>query len=203
MLRLKSSLLALLFISFSVFAQKAEWKVDEAHSNVQFTVSHMVISDVTGSFNEYSANVTSEGDDFTKGNIEFTINTKSIDTDNEKRDEHLRSDDFFNAEKYPYITFKGKSLKKVEGKKYKLQGDLTIRDVTKPVTLDVVYNGTVKDPWGNTKAGFKINGEVNRFDYNLKWNNLLETGGAVVGKDVELKVDLQLVKQTETGVSKK
>ena len=106
----------------------------------------------------------------------------------------MKSDDFFNAEKFPKISFKGKSLKKIDAKNYKLVGDFTIRDITKEVALDVVYNGSVKDPWGNIKAGFKVKGEINRFDYNLKWNMLMEAGGATVGKTVTLIIDLELQK---------
>jgi polyisoprenoid-binding protein YceI len=110
------------------------------------------------------------------------------------RDNHLKGDDFFNAGKYPKMTFKGTGLKKVSGNKYTLSGELTIRDVTKPITLDVTYFGTTNDPWGNTKAGFKIKGKINRFDYNLKWNTLTEAGGAVVGEEVEIVCNLELAK---------
>lgn len=182
-------------ISSSVLGQTT-WTIDKAHSRVGFSVTHMVITDVEGYFKDYDAQITTEGDDFAKAKIDFTVKTNSIFTDNEKRDDHLRSDDFFNAEKYPLMTFKGKSMTKINDKKYKLVGDLTIRDVTKQVELNVRYNGTVKDSWGNTKAGFKITGEINRFDYNLKWNKAIETGSLVVGKEVELIIDLQLVKKS-------
>jgi polyisoprenoid-binding protein YceI len=169
--------------------------VDKSHSKVQFSVTHLVITDVVGQFKNYDVKVETNGDDFTDAKIEFTADVNSINTENEGRDKHLKSDDFFNAEKFPKITFIGKSMKKVGEGKYKLTGDFTIRDVTKTITLDVLFRGIVKDPWGNTKAGFKVTGEVNRFDYNLKWNNLLETGGAVVGKEVSIIVDLELNKQ--------
>ncbi|MDP4117189.1 MAG: YceI family protein, partial [Bacteroidota bacterium] len=138
---------------------------------------------------------TSNGNDFTKGNIEFSIDVNSINTENEQRDNHLKSDDFFNAAKFPKITFKGTSLYKVNGNKYKLKGNFTMRDVTKPIVLDVVYGGTVKDPWGNERVGFKIMGKVNRFDYGLKWNNLVEAGGAVVGKEVTMNCNIELIKK--------
>jgi polyisoprenoid-binding protein YceI len=182
-------------ISSSVFAQTT-WSVDKSHSKVGFSVTHLVITDVEGYFKNYDATITTKDDDLTTANVDFTINTSSIFTDNNDRDNHLRSDDFFNAEKYPQMIFKGKSLKKVGDKKYKLIGDFTIRDVTKQITLDVTYNGTVKDPWGNTKAGFKVTGEIDRFDYNLKWDKSIETGSLVVGKEVELVIDLQLVKKS-------
>ena len=120
----------------------------------------------------------------------------SIDTDNERRDNHLKSDDFFNAEKYPNITFKGKSLKHVNGNKYKLKGDLTIRDVTKSVVLEVKYGGTITDNRGNVKAGFKITGMINRFHYQLNWDAAMEAGGLVVGKDVEIVCNIELIKQS-------
>lgn len=190
-----------LFLSFLVFAAttitaQTNWSVDKSHSKVGFSVSHLVITDVDGFFKEYDANVTTKGDDFSTANIDFTVNTGSIFTDNDGRDKHLRSDDFFNTEKFPQMVFKGKSMKKVSDNKYKLVGDLTIRDVTRQVELDVKYNGMVKDPWGNTKAGFKVTGEINRFDYNLKWNTAIETGALVVGREVELVIDLQLVKKS-------
>ena len=185
----------LITISTLTFSQTT-WTVDKSHSKVGFSVSHLVITDVDGFFKDYEAQISSNGDDFSTANVELKVNTSSIFTDNEKRDDHLRSDDFFNSEKYPQMTFKGKSMKKVGDKKYKLTGDFTIRDVTKQVELDVKYNGMVKDPWGNTKAGFKITGEIDRFDYNLKWDKAIEAGSLVVGKDVELVIDLQLVKKS-------
>lgn len=186
-------LLVMLLFSAPLFAQ-TKWTVDKAHSKVHFSVTHMVISDVTGEFKNYDVYVETNGDDFTNAKIDFWADVNSISTDNDARDKHLKSDDFFNAAKYPKITFKSKSMTKVGDGKYKLVGDFTIRDVTKEITLDVEYRGMVKDPWGNTKAGFKITGDINRFDYNLKWNALVETGGLVVGKDVKMIVDLELQK---------
>ena len=135
----------------------------------------------------------STGQDFSNAKISFSANVASISTDNDQRDGHLKSDDFFNSEKYPQMTFKGTSFRKIKDNKYQLKGDLTIRDVTKPVTFDVTYGGTMKDPWGNTHAGFKATTTINRFDYNLKWNTLTEAGGAVVGKDVEIKVNVEFI----------
>ncbi|MEW6194253.1 MAG: YceI family protein [Bacteroidota bacterium] len=185
-------------LAFTVTSLTAQtnWSVDKSHSKVGFSVSHLVISEVEGYFKDYDAEIITKGDDFSTAVIDFTIDAKSIFSDNEMRDNHLRSDDFFNAEKFPKMIFKGKSLKKIAGDKYKLIGDLTIRDITKRVELDVEYNGIIKDPWGNTKAGFKITGEINRFDYNLKWNTTLETGGLVVGKEVDLNINLELVKKS-------
>ncbi len=192
MKKLFYSAFMVLFALLSINAQ-TKWTIDNAHSKVQFTVTHLIISEVTGQFKSFDGNIESSKDDFSDAKIDFSADIASINTDNEKRDTHLKSDDFFNAEKFPKMTFKGKSLKKIDEKNYKLVGDFTIRDVTKEVTLDVVYNGTVQ-AWGQTKAGFKIKGEINRFDYNLKWNVLMEAGGAVVGKTVYITVDLELQK---------
>ena len=188
-----SAVLLLLTVSFA-FAQST-WKFDKAHSRVGFSVSYLVITDVEGNFEEFEGTITSKGDDFQDATIEFTAEISSINTENEKRDSHLQSDDFFNAENFPQLMFKSKSFKKMDDKNYKLVGDLTMRDVTKEVELDVVYNGMVNDPWGNTKAGFSLKGEVNRFDYNLKWNKTVEAGGLVVSEEVTILANLTLVKQ--------
>jgi polyisoprenoid-binding protein YceI len=193
MLRYKLIAVAL-FVTFLSINAQTKWNIDKAHSKVLFSVTHLVISEVTGEFKDFTGSIESSKNDFTDAKIDFTVLVNSVNTDNDQRDKHLKSDDFFNAEKYSQITFKGKSLKKVKGNNYKLTGDFTIRDVTKQVTLDVVYNGSVKDPWGNTKAGFKIVGQINRFDYNLKWNSLIEAGGAVVGKTVTMTINLELQK---------
>lgn len=186
--------LVLLVVGFTTLFAQTNWKFDKSHTKVQFTVSHLVITDVTGQFKNFDGQITASKGDFSDAQVNFTVDIASIDTDNDQRDNHLKSDDFFNAEKFPKMTFIGKSMKKVGENKYKLTGDLTIRDVTKEITLDVKYNGTVKDPWGNTKAGFKVEGELNRFDYNLKWNALMEAGGAVVGKTVYITIDIELNK---------
>lgn len=188
----------ILFVATSQAQNKTEslWVVDKAHSKVGFSVTHLLISEVEGHFKDFDLVVKASKDDFTDAQIDFKARTASIFTDNDKRDEHLRSDDFFNSEKYTEMTFKSKSFKKVSKNKYKLTGDLTIRDVTKEITLDVEYNGTVKDPWGNTKAGFNVTGKLNRFDYGLKWNALTELGGAVVDKIVKLRIHVELTKQS-------
>jgi polyisoprenoid-binding protein YceI len=177
-------------LSTSAFAQ-SKWSVDPVHSNVRFTVPHLVISEVEGSFKKFNGSFTASKADFTDAAINFTIDVNSIDTDNDARDKHLKADDFFNAEQFPTATFKSTSFQKVSGNKYKLNGNLTIRNVTKPVTFDVVYGGTAKDGYGNTKAGFKATTVINRFDYGLKWNALTEAGGATVGQDITLDLKLQ------------
>jgi polyisoprenoid-binding protein YceI len=176
-------------------SQTTTWKIDNSHSNVKFSVSHLVISDVDGAFKSFNGTIQSTKPDFSDAQIDFTIDIDSINTDNEGRDNHLKSDDFFNAEKFPQMTFKGTSFKKLSGNKYALEGDLTIRDVTRKIKFDVSYGGTVKDPWGNIKAGFKVKGVINRFDYNLKWNTLTEAGGALVGKEVEIVLNLEFGQQ--------
>lgn len=184
-------LAAIAFMQTAVFAQ-TKWSVDNAHSSVKFSVSHLVISEVEGAFKKFTGNVTSTKPDFTDAAVDFSIDVNSINTDNDMRDKHLKSDDFFNAAQYPEMTFKSTSFKKVSGNKYALTGNLTIRNVTKPVKFDVVYGGIAKDGYGNTKAGFKATTVINRFDYNLKWNNLTEAGGATVGKDVTLDLKMEL-----------
>lgn len=183
-----------LFFTSIIYSQKTTWKIDNSHSKIGFEVSHLVFSTVDGRFTKFDGNITTEGDDFTTAKIDITIDVNSINTDNEKRDQHLKSDDFFNAEKFPNIKFVGKSMKKVSDNKYKLIGDFTMRDVTKQIELDVTFNGIIKDSWGNQRAGFKLKGTINRMDYGLSWNKLLETGGAVVGKDVDLLITVQLIK---------
>ena len=191
----KINILAIMLLTATLTFAQTKWTFDKSHSKIGFNVTHLIIAEVDGYFKNFDVTVETSGDDFSNAQIQFSADTKSIFTDNENRDNHLKSDDFFNAEKFPKLTFKSNSFTKVSGNKYKLIGDLTIRDVTKEVTLDVKFNGTVKDPWGNTKAGFKITGEINRFDYNLKWNTLMEAGGAVVSKEVTFDINVELQKQ--------
>src|SRR5882672_11661551 len=171
---------------------QTNWSIDKAHSKIGFNARHLVVSEVEGSFKDYDAKVTSTADDFAGSTIEFTAKTASVFTDNEKRDGHLKSDDFFNAEKFPELKFTGTLVK--ENGKYVLKGNLTIRDITKPVTFDVTYGGRVK-AFGGEKAGFKISGKVNRKDYNLKFGAVLEGGGLVVGDEVEIICKVELNKQ--------
>lgn len=167
------------------------WNLDNSHSGVKFTVSHLVISEVEGQFRTFTGTMTASKPDFTDASIDFTVDVASVNTDNETRDNHLKSDDFFNAEKFPKMTFKSTSMKKLSANKYELSGMLTIRDVTKPVKFAVNYGGTVKDPWGNTKAGFKATATIDRLVYGLKWKTLTEAGGAVVGSDVTIVINAE------------
>ena len=184
----------LLFIAVSVNLAQTSWRLDKAHTKIVFSATHLVISHVEGRFDSFDAKVITEGDNFENASIEFSADVNSINTDNEKRDKHLKSDDFFNAEKFPKMTFKKKSFNKIHDNNYKLVGDLTIRDITKEVTLNAKLNGIIKDPWGNTRAGFTVSGVVNRFDFGLKWNAMLQAGGLVVGKDIIIDINLELMK---------
>jgi polyisoprenoid-binding protein YceI len=167
------------------------WSIDNAHSEIAFKVKHMMISTVTGHFEDFTATVNTKGDDFTHANFEFSAKTASINTKNSDRDTHLKSDDFFNSEKFPKMKFVSKSF---DGEH--LIGDLTIRDVTKEVTLDADFNGIAVDPYGQTKAGFEITGQINRKDFNLTWSAVTEAGSIVVSDKVKLVVDAQFVKQS-------
>lgn len=188
------------FLSFIVAAsalsaQTTRWELDPAHSELGFRAKHLLIATTKGKFTDYKVTVLSDKADFTDAKIEVIAKVKSIFTDNNDRDNHLRSGDFFDAEKYPELKFVGKSVKKVSGNKYKVTGDLTIKNVTKTVTLDMEFGGVVKDPWGNTKAGFTLTGELNRFDYGLAWNKAIETGGLVVDKMIKLDIEIELGKK--------
>lgn len=184
-------LAGLLVLAGSAMAQTT-WSIDKAHSKIGFNVPHMAISEVEGNFREFDASVVSNAADFNGADVTFTAKTASIDTDNERRDNHLKSADFFDAEKNPELSFKGKLVK--QGGKYKLKGDLTMRGVTKPVEFDVTYGGTMNTGKGE-KAGFKIVGKVNRQDYGLTWSNKTPTGELVVGDNVEIIGKIELDKK--------
>lgn len=185
---------AISILTINAVAQTT-WLVDNVHSNVKFSVTHLVISEVEGSFKVYSGTLITQKSDFTDAAVDFAVDVPSIDTDNEMRDKHLKSADFFNVEQYPRMTFKSVSWKMTGDQSYALEGDLTIRDSTKRVTFAVVHGGTIKDPWGNTKAGFKATTVINRFDFGLKWNALTEAGGATVGKNVSITLNLEFAQK--------
>lgn len=174
-------------------AEGGKWSVDRAHSNVRFTISHLVVSEVEGKFKMFDGSLEHTKADFSDAKIAFTVDVNSIDSDNEMRDKHLKGDDFFNAEQYPAMKFQSTSFKPLGGNKYSLAGNLTIRNVTKPVVFDVTFGGTT-NAMGKTKAGFKAKTTINRFDYNLKWSQATEAGGLAVGKDVEIVVNVELNK---------
>lgn len=171
-----------------------KWALDPTHSELQFKVKHLMITTVTGSIKSFQAALESESDDFTNAAISFSGDINSIDTGNGDRDGHLKSGDFFEAEKYPAITFKSTSVEK-DGDDYTVKGDLTIKDVTKPVKLNAEFGGIATDPWGNTKAGFTLSGKINRTEFGLTWNAALETGGVMVSEEVKILGELQFVKQ--------
>lgn len=172
-----------------------KWSVDASHSQIGFRVKHMVISTVSGLFKTFNVDVETEGDDFTTAKVNVTIDTATVDTGNDQRDGHLKSDDFFNSEKYPQMKFVSDRVEKVNDQRWHLHGDLTIRDVTKPIQLDVEFGGIVKDPWGMTRAGFAVAGSINRRDYDLKWSAMTEAGGLVVSDDVRINCEVEIVKQ--------
>lgn len=190
----KVFILAMAGVLHLTLYSQTKWTVDNAHSSVGFTVSHLVISEVEGSFKSYSGNLIAAKPDFTDAAIDFTVDVNSINTDNEMRDKHLKSPDFFDAEKYPQMKFSSTSFKKLSGNKYELQGNLTIHGISKPVKFDVTYGGTANDGYGNIKAGFKATTTINRLDYGLSWDKLTEAGGAMVGHDVNIDVRLELAK---------
>lgn len=175
---------------------KTKWVLDPAHSEVGFKVKHLMISTVTGTFTQFDVQVEASREDFSDAKIVFTAATASIDTKNEQRDAHLKSPDFFESEKYPDIRFVSTSFARATGNgDYTLEGTLTIKDVTRNITIPVEYGGTVRDPWGNTKAAFSIDTKINRKEFGLGWNAALETGGVLVGEDIRIQAEIQLAEQ--------
>ncbi|WP_283635489.1 YceI family protein [Aquaticitalea lipolytica] len=170
-----------------------KWVLDPTHSEITFKVKHLMISNVKGAFKTFDASI--DGEDFRTSNFNVTIDTGSISTNNDDRDAHLKSPDFFEVEKYPEITFVSTSLKKVDDNEFKLIGDLTIKGTTKEIELDTEFGGFMKDPYGNEKAGFSINGKLNRKDFGLNWNAALEAGGVMVGNEIKVNAEVQFVKQ--------
>ncbi|MFB6320627.1 YceI family protein [Saccharicrinis sp. FJH54] len=173
---------------------KTIWTLDPSHSEITFKVKHMMISNVRGEFKSFSAVI--DGEDFEHAKITASIESASVFTNNEDRDNHLKSADFFDAENHAALTFEGTALKKVDDDEYKLTGVLTIRGVSKEVTFNVEYGGINKDPWGNYKAGFSLEGKINRKDWGLNWNAALETGGVLVSDEVKISAEVQFVKQS-------
>ncbi|WP_242917147.1 YceI family protein [Pontibacter liquoris] len=173
-----------------------KWVVDPMHSEVQFKVKHLMITTVTGYFKNFNIEAVTADEAFTDvTSVVFTADVNSISTNNEQRDTHLKSPDFFDVEKHDEIRFVGKSYEHVGGQDYKLQGDLIIRDITKPVTINVEFGGIVVDPYGQTKAGFTINGKISRKEFGLTWNAVTEAGSVVVSDEIKLQAEIQLVKQ--------
>jgi len=187
---------AIAFFAFFTSSTHAQtWQLDKSHSFVNFAITHMVVSETTGSFKDFTATVDAKEDDFSDLITTFTIQTKSINTDDEKRDGHLRNTDFFDVEKYPTITFTSTAFKKTEGNKYKLYGKMTMKGVTKEVVWDTKYIGTLKMANGKSKAGFKCSAEIKRSDFNMSWNKVLDVGGLALSDEVEITVNIELNKQ--------
>ncbi|MBI4418805.1 MAG: YceI family protein [Ignavibacteriales bacterium] len=176
----------------------AQWKIDPAHSEVSFKVKHLVVSTVTGRFSSFDAMIEAEQDDFSDAKITFEADVAGIRTNNEQRDGHLKSPDFFDVARYPKLSFTSTSVEKVSDFELKVTGNLTLRGTTKEVTLDVIYNGTVAGLGdGSQVAGFEITGKLNRFDYGLQWNALTETGGVVVSNEVRFEIHAEFVQVQE------
>lgn len=176
-------------------ANQTKWVLDPAHSEILFKVRHMMIANVQGEFRNFSATVTTEGEDFSKGSVDVTIEAASILTNSEDRNKHLKSPDFFDVEKYKDLTFKSTSFKKLDDSNYLLKGILNIKGIEKEISLDVEFGGLNKDPWGNMKAGFSLTGKINRKDWGLTWNAPLETGGVLVSDEVRINAEVQFVQE--------
>lgn len=169
-----------------------KWVIDPAHSELQFKVKHMMITNINGEFRNFDASVETVDDDFTKGRMHVVIDATSVFTNNTDRDNHLKSPDFFDAEHFQNLEFEGTSIKKLDEENFQLKGLLTIKGVQKPVVLDMEYGGIQKDPWGNEKAGFTLSGKINRKEWGLNWNAALEAGGVLVSEDVKINAEIQL-----------
>ena len=170
------------------------WNIDAVHSGINFSIRHMVVSKVRGRFAKYSGVLNLDEEDLTRSTLEATVDAGSIDTGAAQRDEHLRSADFFDVEKFPALRFLSRRIEKVDGQQYRVIGDLTIRDVTREVVLDVEYGGRGKDPWGNERVGFIATAALDRKDFGLKWNQALEAGGVLVGDRVDIEIEVQAVR---------
>ncbi len=170
-----------------------KWTIDPTHTEVGFKVKHMMFTNVKGNFNDYSADIDFVND-LKEANLQFEAKVNSIFTNNTDRDNHLKSADFFDAEQYPTLNFKSTKIEG-DGNEYQITGDLTIKGITKPVTLNAEFSGLMTDPWGNTKVGINLDGKINRKDFGLTYNAALETGGVLVGEDVKLNAEIQLVEQ--------
>jgi len=180
-----------------VWSETARWDVDPDHSIIEFRVAHMVVSKTAGRFTDYSGFVEMDADTKTFKKIEAVINSASVNTNQEKRDAHLRNADFFDVEKFPTMTYKLKSYKK-QGEVYSAVGEFTLRGVTKEITLVGTFNGVAKDPWGNMRAGFNAEGKLNRKDFRMIWNKTLDSGGLVVGDEVEIRLDIECIKSKKS-----
>jgi polyisoprenoid-binding protein YceI len=180
---------------------QTKWSLDPSHSQIGFKVKHLMVTNVRGVFNEYSGSIYTTGDNFPGAEIDLSIYPASVSTGDATRDAHLKSPDFFDAENFNEINFRGTALLKTNESEYVLHGDLSIKGVTKRIKLDVEFNGIVKDPWGGNRAGFVITGKISRKEFGLTWNAVLETGGVMVGDEVAIKCEIQLIQQPESQIN--
>jgi polyisoprenoid-binding protein YceI len=177
------------------------WSLDMSHSEITFAVKHMMISTVRGKFNTFSGTIDFNEQDPALSTVDVSVDLASVDTRDEKRDGHLKSPDFFDVANHPTMSFKSTSVQKISDNQAKVTGDLTIRGVTQPLTLDVTYNGQAKSPWGMTSAGFSATGKLNRKAFGLEWNVALETGGVLVGEDVSIAIEAEIVNVAEAAAA--
>ena len=172
-----------------------KWVLDPTHSEIGFKIKHLMITNVSGNFNKFEVKAETNGDDFSNAKVTAQIDVASINTNNSQRDEHLRNADFFEADTYPAITFRSTKIQKIDNETFALLGELTIKETTKPVKLALEYGGVTKDPYGNFKAGFSISGKINRHEFGVSYNAVLETGGVALGEEIKINGEIQLVKQ--------
>ena len=172
-----------------------KWVLDPTHSELGFKIKHLMISTVTGQFNQFSATVETEDDDFSTAKVRFQADVNSISTNNEQRDMHLKAGDFFDAEKYPSVIFEGERMEKTSEDEFKLYGIITVRGVSRKLVLNVEFGGITQDPWGNTRTGFSVTGKINRMDFGISFGTVSETGGLLLSDEVKINANVQFVKQ--------
>lgn len=187
--------IALTLLSIASYTTASEWQLDKSHSSIGFAIDHLVISETTGKFEDYAVNVTADEADFKDVKFSVSIKTDSINTSDVKRDEHLKSEEFFDVKKYPTITFEGKQFIKQKNGIYKVYGTLDMHGVKKELILNGKFGGIIKDPWGGTRTGLKITGTIDRYDFGLKYNSLLESGGLAIGRDVRITANVEFLKK--------
>ncbi len=192
--KIRATLLALVLLALAGSAAAAAYDIDASHSSLTFKVRHMMVSKVSGRFEDFSGSMEFDAASPASWSVEATVRTASINTDDPKRDDHLRNPDFFDVETHPEMIFKSTGVEK-DGDDYVLAGELTLMGVTKPVALELEFNGEVDDPWGNTRAGFSAEGEIDRRDFGMVWNKTMDKGGVVVGNTVEFELEIEAIKQ--------
>jgi polyisoprenoid-binding protein YceI len=179
-----------------------KWVLDPAHSELGFKIKHLMITNISGYFNKFQVEGETVNDDFSTAKIRLKADMSSVDTKNDQRDAHLRNSDFFAADKHPEMIFESTGIEKVDSENFHLFGNLTMKNITKPVQLDVEYSGITKDPWGSERAGFTISGKIQRSQWGVNFNGILETGGAMLGEEVKIQSEIQLVKQSDANTKK-